>query len=212
MYKRQVFANVDSWLWQDGSVDSLLTATNPGIIYVAVTNSCATEYDTLNISLLPPIPNLDLGPDTSICPGTSVSLPIGIPNVNILWSDGSSGASIIIADSTEVFATISNQCGQSIDSLSVFLLPETPVINLGPDQNICPGETFILTPDIPAVTYEWQDGSTLPSFETCLLYTSDAADERSSVDLGGRRIIKKKKKGDIDDDHSNNTNISNKHK
>ena len=28
----------------------------------------------------------------------------------------------------------------------------------------------------------------------CLLYTSDAADERSSVDLGGRRIITKKKK------------------
>ena len=30
----------------------------------------------------------------------------------------------------------------------------------------------------------------VPGF--CLLYTSDAADERSSVDLGGRRIIKKK--------------------
>ena len=29
--------------------------------------------------------------------------------------------------------------------------------------------------------------------QSCLLYTSDAADERSSVDLGGRRIIKKKK-------------------
>ena len=28
--------------------------------------------------------------------------------------------------------------------------------------------------------------------QICLLYTSDAADERSSVDLGGRRIIKKK--------------------
>ena len=28
--------------------------------------------------------------------------------------------------------------------------------------------------------------------DRCLLYTSDAADERSSVDLGGRRIIKKK--------------------
>src|SRR5678816_646403 len=27
-------------------------------------------------------------------------------------------------------------------------------------------------------------------FNSCLLYTSDAADERSSVDLGGRRIIK----------------------
>ena len=31
------------------------------------------------------------------------------------------------------------------------------------------------------------------NFLGCLLYTSDAADERSSVDLGGRRIIKKKK-------------------
>ena len=31
------------------------------------------------------------------------------------------------------------------------------------------------------------------AFYPCLLYTSDAADERSSVDLGGRRIIKKKK-------------------
>ena len=31
---------------------------------------------------------------------------------------------------------------------------------------------------------------------TCLLYTSDAADERSSVDLGGRRIIKKKTQRD----------------
>ena len=30
------------------------------------------------------------------------------------------------------------------------------------------------------------------SLDTCLLYTSDAADERSSVDLGGRRTIKKK--------------------
>ena len=39
----------------------------------------------------------------------------------------------------------------------------------------------------------------------CLLYTSDAADERSSVDLGGRRIIKKKK-------HTQIAGSENKHK
>ena len=32
--------------------------------------------------------------------------------------------------------------------------------------------------------------SQMSSFLTCLLYTSDAADEEDSVDLGGRRIIK----------------------
>ena len=35
-------------------------------------------------------------------------------------------------------------------------------------------------------------GQAVAQYVTCLLYTSDAADERSSVDLGGRRIIKKK--------------------
>mgnify|MGYP003380699590 CR=1 FL=1 len=36
--------------------------------------------------------------------------------------------------------------------------------------------------------------ATTELYQGCLLYTSDAADERSSVDLGGRRIIKKKKR------------------
>ena len=39
---------------------------------------------------------------------------------------------------------------------------------------------------------------------SCLLYTSDAADERSSVDLGGRRIIKKKKRDEYGGRHSHN--------
>src|SRR5678816_3382207 len=36
----------------------------------------------------------------------------------------------------------------------------------------------------------FEEGRALTRFShPCLLYTSDAADERSSVDLGGRRII-----------------------
>ena len=43
----------------------------------------------------------------------------------------------------------------------------------------------------------------------CLLYTSDAADERSSVDLGGRRIIKKKKDNSAMHDSNLNTRLNN---
>ena len=45
---------------------------------------------------------------------------------------------------------------------------------------------------LASIDEPFADQSALPSY-VCLLYTSDAADERSSVDLGGRRIIKKKK-------------------
>eukprot|EP00656_Telonema_subtile_P001124 TRINITY_DN10529_c0_g2_i1.p1 TRINITY_DN10529_c0_g2~~TRINITY_DN10529_c0_g2_i1.p1 ORF type:complete len:221 (-),score=63.30 TRINITY_DN10529_c0_g2_i1:76-738(-) len=37
------------------------------------------------------------------------------------------------------------------------------------------------------------EGTSTSTSSNCLLYTSDAADEEDSVDLGGRRIIKKKK-------------------
>ena len=40
--------------------------------------------------------------------------------------------------------------------------------------------------------YPMEEDKDLRLLYVCLLYTSDAADERSSVDLGGRRIIKKK--------------------
>ena len=49
------------------------------------------------------------------------------------------------------------------------------------DNQWIPFDSTIL-PESPATT----------RIKVCLLYTSDAADERSSVDLGGRRIIKKK--------------------
>ena len=54
-------------------------------------------------------------------------------------------------------------------------------------------------------------GLSLPNYPqnyTCLLYTSDAADERSSVDLGGRRLIEKKKKNTIYETYT----LRNKHK
>ena len=48
----------------------------------------------------------------------------------------------------------------------------------------------------PAIFERIKNAGQMPNLSkfVCLLYTSDAADERSSVDLGGRRIIKKKNK------------------
>ena len=50
------------------------------------------------------------------------------------------------------------------------------------------GHTFTHT----LVVLDTNSEATFIDEYACLLYTSDAADERSSVDLGGRRIIKKK--------------------
>ena len=44
--------------------------------------------------------------------------------------------------------------------------------------------------------------------KVCLLYTSDAADEEDSVDLGGSRIIKKKKNNRQDNQPNSTDNVS----
>ena len=51
-----------------------------------------------------------------------------------------------------------------------------------------------------------EPGDSDDSLFTCLLYTSDAADERSSVDLGGRRIIKKQRSMNVIGVRSSNIN------
>ena len=54
-------------------------------------------------------------------------------------------------------------------------------------------EQFFLRDKIANLKIDYIFEAALTKLNRCLLYTSDAADERSSVDLGGRRIIKKKK-------------------
>eukprot|EP00658_Telonema_sp_P-2_P039336 TRINITY_DN28149_c0_g1_i1.p1 TRINITY_DN28149_c0_g1~~TRINITY_DN28149_c0_g1_i1.p1 ORF type:complete len:144 (-),score=41.72 TRINITY_DN28149_c0_g1_i1:56-487(-) len=53
--------------------------------------------------------------------------------------------------------------------------------------------TYALFVGLPVDVRREHEGTLIKEY-VCLLYTSDAADEEDSVDLGGRRIIKKKKR------------------
>ncbi|MGB4848438.1 MAG: gliding motility-associated C-terminal domain-containing protein, partial [Saprospiraceae bacterium] len=136
-----------------------------GLIYIDVANSCSTAHDTVMINALPAIPVLSLGADTAICPGASITLSIGYSNVDILWPDGSTNADFIVTDCSTVYSSISNSCGVSTDSITISFLPDVPSLNLGPDQNLCLGEVITLDPNIPDVTYLWQDGTTNTTYQ-----------------------------------------------
>eukprot|EP00658_Telonema_sp_P-2_P002270 TRINITY_DN10864_c0_g1_i1.p1 TRINITY_DN10864_c0_g1~~TRINITY_DN10864_c0_g1_i1.p1 ORF type:complete len:230 (-),score=51.63 TRINITY_DN10864_c0_g1_i1:18-707(-) len=55
------------------------------------------------------------------------------------------------------------------------------------------GQWELANKRIEAAEAETKEAAAKSPVVACLLYTSDAADEEDSVDLGGRRIIKKKK-------------------
>lgn len=161
-----ISSNIINWLWQDGSSNSAYEITSPGVVYVEVQNACGQAFDTLNATLLPAIPPLDLGADTSLCSDQSYNLMINIPAVNILWHDGGTDDSYTTTGPGQVFASISNACGVASDTINITALPDVPMLNLGADQSLCPGETITITPGITGVNYLWQDGSVGTSYQT----------------------------------------------
>ena len=73
------------------------------------------------------------------------------------------------------------------------VLPRESAVLVGGELHQVAGHR-IVNPGILAALGETVEQGAQPLPGGCLLYTSDAADERPSVDLGGRRIIKQKNK------------------
>jgi gliding motility-associated-like protein len=173
------FNAVDTWLWPDGSALSSYAVADSGQISVVVSNACGQDHDTIHVGLFEATPAPDLGADTSLCPGASVTLSVLYPNISIQWSDGSTGPNLVIDDPGTYAVAISNTCGLEVDTIVIDALAGIPILDLGPDLPLCPGEQLTLDPGIDDVAYLWQDGSVNTTYlansaQTIILHISNA--------------------------------------
>lgn len=88
------------------------------IDYPVTIHGCdSTVLTHLAITLLPIV---NLGNDTSILNGSSITLDAtGTPNATYLWQDGSTDSIYIVSDSGTYSVTVSNLCGYREDSVKV---------------------------------------------------------------------------------------------
>ncbi|HYV93639.1 MAG TPA: gliding motility-associated C-terminal domain-containing protein [Chitinophagales bacterium] len=153
------------YLWQDGSTDSTFDATAAGSYNVEVTsvNGCVSR-DTLNLSLYP-LPVVDLGNDTTLCDGSSLTLDVTNSGISYLWQDGSTDPTFTISTAGTYWADVTdfNSCSK-IDTLVASYVP-LPPIDLGNDTLICLGDTLLLDATAPGITYHWNNGSTNPTLK-----------------------------------------------
>ncbi len=150
----------DSYIWNTGSSDSTIIISMPGLYWVQVTNEFGCiATDSINIELLPS-PEINLGNDTLICVGDSLSLSAGPGFESYLWSTGSTDSTIVI-DTTGIFwVEVTNEFGcSSIDSITIGIYPDAANINLGNDTTFCYGQEFVIIAGSGYTFYEWQDGS-----------------------------------------------------
>ncbi len=156
------------WSFGDGSNS---TVTNPSHTYYSpgihiVTLSAATECDTTTITdsvVVLPYAQPELGPDTILCPGQSITISPGNSFDAYQWSTNGTSPSILV-DTTGLFwveVFDSSTCSNK-DSIYITVLHE-PEISLGNDTIVCIGLTVQLNPGFGFNSFLWSTGDQSPS-------------------------------------------------
>jgi len=105
-----------------------------------------------------PLPRFNLGRDTNLCNGSSLTLNVTAPGT-VSWNTGQSGNAITVS-SGGVFRASADDMGCIwIDSLKIFL-GDAPIVVLPTDTLLCRGGMMKLTATWPQSHYHWSTGQT----------------------------------------------------
>jgi gliding motility-associated-like protein len=164
-------------LWDDGSGQVTRTVSTGGTFWAMASIGNCSVSDTITINLVP-LPLVDLGPDTSICPGATLVLDAATAGGSYLWSNGATTASIIAVPGPWSVTVAVNGCANT-DAITVGTLP-APTADLGNDSTLCDGAALLLDVTQPGANYLWQNGTT-----SSTLSVNQDGTYGVTVDLGG---------------------------
>jgi gliding motility-associated-like protein len=156
-----------SYAWSNGPSTQNITVTAPGTYTVTLTaaNGC-TNTDAITIGAFT-LGNVGLRADTSICAGSTLTLSPTTPGASYTWSTGATSPSITV--SLPGTYTLSMLTGNNCLGRDTFVLGNyaLPILDLGNDTTICPGNGFPLNADPlgqnPGATFAWSPNGSGPS-------------------------------------------------
>ncbi len=149
----------------NGKTNNSYTATSGGKYEVIVSdNNGCKNSDSINVSQYPII-SINLGKDTTICPGAEVILNPHNDTVSYSWSDNSNNSNLLVNKPGKYSITVTDKHGcQNSDLINVSQYP-VPYLSLGKDTDICNGCNLMLNAGNSFKSYEWQDGSITPAYD-----------------------------------------------
>lgn len=123
--------------------------------------------------------NVNLGNDTTVCPGESVFLDGTTTGATYVWQNGSTQPTFQANSPGTYYVTVNVSGCIDSDTIQIYNYPD-PTPSLGNDTSICFGEGLLLDASFVGGTYTWQDGSSSPQ------YTADASGQYYvTVDANG---------------------------
>jgi gliding motility-associated-like protein len=148
--------------WNTNVHTQKITATATGQYYVDVINGGCTSTDTINLAFLN-AGSLNLGNDTTLCIGQSLTLNTGaFPGATITWNDASNLQTLAVNVTGKYYVDITYTGCKITDTINVsFVSP--PTASLGPDLTLCSGTTAKIGSHNNTATYLWNTSATTDS-------------------------------------------------
>ncbi|MFT6715613.1 MAG: gliding motility-associated-like protein/uncharacterized repeat protein (TIGR01451 family) [Saprospiraceae bacterium] len=148
-----------TYSWNTGELSQQISIKDAGIYGVEVIdeNTCFGS-DSMELTFHPN-PVVDVGKDTEICEGQTVTVDAG-SWVTTVWGDTQSTSTVLISATTKAYVDVldTNGCFGS-DTIQVTVNP-FPVVDLGNDTTICIRESLTLDAGNPTLAYLWNTGQT----------------------------------------------------
>jgi len=106
------------YVWQDGSTNTTYTVYEDGEYWVIITDHCLGASDTINIGYLNDF-TVNLGPDTTLCEGKTLTLSATVPYCDYLWQDGSTQPTYLVRGPGTYSVEVSNKCFTHWDAVNI---------------------------------------------------------------------------------------------
>ena len=112
-----------TYLWNTGSISNSINVSQRGLYWLTVNNNGCIATDSINIAELFPPPPVNLGPDTVLCLDNILQLSAQAGTSPLSWSNGSNEQNMTVTETGTYWATLSNACGITSDTIKVDFEP-----------------------------------------------------------------------------------------
>ncbi|MCB0793571.1 MAG: gliding motility-associated C-terminal domain-containing protein [Flavobacteriales bacterium] len=146
-----------TYQWNTNETTQTIVASSSGTYSVTVTNiqNCSLTFDA--IVVLVPEPQVDLGPDTTVCSNASFQLNAANPGLAHLWNTGATSASITPTNTGIYWAEVTDGPCTVRDSVVVTIEPAPSDLLL--DVTACVDQTVVLDAGNVGSAYQWNTGA-----------------------------------------------------
>jgi hypothetical protein len=168
----RLYANItggsgnQTYLWTSDPAGFTSTEQNPLVFpeqttayFVEVTDGTIVLNDQITITTIE-LPEIELGPDVSECPGTPATLDAGPGFASYFWSNGSSEQTITVSEIGAYWVEVLNDFGCGSRDTVYFSYYPTPTVSLGEDASFCEGTSYTITAGEGFTAYSWSSGET----------------------------------------------------